>query len=66
MRTSNERRQPFWDWAQTQLLLAEVVEFEWWPGTESNRRRQPFQSLLPNWRSGLESADVNDGEELMP
>jgi len=22
----------------------------WWPGTELNRRRQPFQGLLPSWR----------------
>src|ERR1700685_3429908 len=32
----------------------------WWPGTESNRRRQPFQGLLPNRLTGLESADVID------
>jgi hypothetical protein len=30
-----------------------------------NRRRQPFQGRLPNWPSGLESADVTDGEEFM-
>jgi len=37
----------------------------WWPGTESNRRRQPFQGLLPNRPSGLKSADVTDGKEVV-
>ena len=27
----------------------------WWPGTESNRRRQPFQGRLANEPSRLES-----------
>jgi len=38
----------------------------WWPGTESNRRRRPFQSRLPLCRSGLKSTNVPVGEELMP
>jgi hypothetical protein len=37
----------------------------WWPGTELNRRRQPFQGRLPNWPSGLESADVTEGNDFM-
>jgi hypothetical protein len=32
------------------------VECSWWPGTESNRRRQPFQGCLPTMLSGSESA----------
>ncbi len=44
------------------LILKELV---WWPGTESNRPRQPFQGLLPNWPSGLESADVTDSKKLL-
>jgi hypothetical protein len=38
----------------------------WWPGTESNRRRRPFQGRLPYRRSGLKSTDVTDGKELVP
>jgi hypothetical protein len=38
---------------------------EWWPGTELNRRRQPFQDRLPNWPNGLESADVTGRQELI-
>src|SRR6266540_3692417 len=38
---------------------------DWWPGTESNRRRRPFQGRLPNRRSGLKSTDVTEGKELM-
>ena len=30
----------------------------WWPETDLNRRRQPFQGLLPTWPIGLESAEV--------
>jgi len=30
----------------------------WWPGTESNRRRQPFQGCLPTMLSGSESAQM--------
>ena len=30
-----------------------------------NRRRQPFQGLLPNWRSGLKSADVIDRKRVV-
>jgi hypothetical protein len=37
----------------------------WWPGTELNRRRQPFQGRLPNRPSGLESADVTEGNDFM-
>src|SRR5438046_788649 len=38
---------------------------KWWPGTESNRRRRPFQGRLPNRRSGLKSMDVTEREGLM-
>ena len=38
----------------------------WWPGTELNRRRQPFQGRLPNCPNGLESADVTERKELAP
>ena len=38
----------------------------WWPGTESNRRRRPFQGRLPNCQSGLKSTDVTQGKGLMP
>ena len=31
---------------------------EWWPGTESNRRRQPFQGRMPIRRSGLKPVYV--------
>ena len=36
----------------------------WWPGTESNRRRRPFQGRLPNRGSGLKSTDLIDYNEL--
>ena len=43
----------------------QVIDFKWWPGTESNRRRQPFQGLLPNWRSGLKSTYLAVGKRVM-
>src|SRR5258706_8767619 len=30
----------------------------WWPGTDLNRRRQPFQGCLPTMLSGSESAQA--------
>ena len=30
-------------------VLLQVLEKTWWPGTELNRRRQPFQGL-PQYR----------------
>ena len=38
------------------MLLAENKSFRmWWPGTESNRRRQPFQGCaLPTELPGLD------------
>ena len=36
----------------------------WWPGTESNRRRQPFQGCLPTLLSGSESAQVGNYKQL--
>ena len=36
----------------------------WWPETGSNRRRRPFQGLLPVVLSGLESADIIDAVSL--
>ena len=36
------------------LAIAKALK-EWWPGTESNRRRRPFQGRLPNRGSGLKS-----------
>jgi hypothetical protein len=36
----------------------------WWPGTESNRRRQPFQGCLPIRLSGSESGQVKLGERV--
>lgn len=33
-------------------------------GTESNRRRQPFQGRLPNRVSGLKSTDLIDYNEI--
>jgi hypothetical protein len=50
--------------ARPKQKLTEVFETSWWPGTESNRRRQPFQGLLPNRLTGLESADVPDGKRV--
>jgi hypothetical protein len=44
------------------LILKELV---WWPGTESNHRRQLFQGLLPSWPSDLESADRIDSKKLV-
>jgi hypothetical protein len=38
----------------------------WWPGTELNRRRQPFQGRLPNCRSGSESTHDADAPRLTP
>src|SRR5215469_1157509 len=37
----------------------------WWPGTELNRRRQPFQGCLSTPLSGLESVQVDDQQCLM-
>src|SRR5437870_8603937 len=34
---------------------------KWWPGTESNRRRRPFQGRLPYRRSGLKSTGSHSG-----
>src|SRR5215469_13283500 len=31
----------------------------WWPGTESNRRRQPFQGCLPTLLSGSDSTQIS-------
>jgi hypothetical protein len=31
----------------------------WWPGTESNRRRQPFQGCLPTLLSGSKTEQVD-------
>jgi hypothetical protein len=36
----------------------------WWPGTESNRRRQPFQGRLPTRPSGLELAQAVADQQL--
>src|SRR5580765_79823 len=41
-------------------LFALLFLPKWWPGTESNRRRRPFQRRLPYLRSGLKST-VNFG-----
>jgi hypothetical protein len=40
-------------------------KMEWWPGTESNRRRQPFQGRLPIRRSGLKSVYVIHLKEVV-
>jgi hypothetical protein len=39
---------------------------EWWPGTESNRRRQPFQDCLATRRSGSESGEINGPQRFTP
>ena len=36
----------------------------WWPGTESNRRRQPFQGYLPTLLSGSGSMEVHVRKRL--
>ena len=36
----------------------------WWPGTESNRRRQPFQGCLPTLLSGSGSVEVHVQKRL--
>ena len=41
------------------------IEFKWWPGTESNRRRRPFQGRLPDRRSGLKSTVIAKDKRLM-
>ena len=41
-----------------------MFDGNWWLGTESNRRRQPFQGCLPNRPSGWESADVTEGKRV--
>jgi hypothetical protein len=47
------------------LAVAKLLKY-WWPGTESNRRRRPFQGRLPNRGSGLKSTDLIDYNELTP
>src|SRR5687768_17313545 len=47
------------------LAMCELLNGRW-PGTESNRRRRPFQGRLPNRRSGLKSTDLGDYNELTP
>jgi len=42
----------------------EVIDSKWWPETGSNRRRRPFQGLLPIDLSGLESADDIDTKDV--
>src|SRR5215468_5557634 len=44
--------------------MTKSVECSWWPGTESNRRRQPFQGCLPTMLSGSESEQLHVGEIL--
>ena len=44
--------------------IPESVECSWWPGTESNRRRQPFQGCLPTMLSGSESMEVHGSKEI--
>src|ERR1700722_3338981 len=41
----------------TEVLVAKLLIFKWWPETGSNRRRRPFQGPLPMDLSRLESAD---------
>src|SRR5689334_18664196 len=36
----------------------------WWPGTESNRRRQPFQGGLPTGLSGWKIGQVDAEKPL--
>jgi len=37
----------------------------WWPETGSNRRRRPFQGLLPKTLTDLESADIIEKKRLL-
>jgi hypothetical protein len=39
------------------FIPRKAIDSKWWPETGSNRRRRPFQGLLPMDLSGLESAD---------
>jgi hypothetical protein len=38
---------------------------QWWPETGLNRRRRPFQGLLPSFLSGLESAEMIEDKGLI-
>ena len=40
------------------FLVADKLFRMWWPGTESNRRRQPFQGRYANAATCLESVLV--------
>jgi hypothetical protein len=47
-------------WNETAVWRAYKLLKTLWPGTESNRRRQPFQGRLPIRRSGSKSVYVID------
>jgi hypothetical protein len=47
------------------LAIAKLLKILW-PGTESNRRRRPFQGRLSIRRSGLKSTDVMRVNSLCP
>jgi hypothetical protein len=46
-------------------LLWKLRSYEWWPGTESNRRRQPFQGCLPTPLSGSKLTQIADFHDLV-
>jgi len=53
----------YWTLIGREKNLHQTLNFYWWPGTESNRRRRPFQGRLPNRGSGLKSTDLVDYNE---
>ena len=47
-----------------QLRSCKLLNLKWWPGTESNRRRRPFQGRLPDRESGLKSTVIAEDKSL--